>query len=165
MKRMIWSSIAAIVLAAAVAIPVIAQPPQGGGGRGPGRGGVGAGGPGAPLPLLRELNLTDAQREQIRAMTEQRRASGTDPRRKIVDLDRQLQAAIFADTPDPQKIGDLKNAVAAATAEELAARVELQSRIAEILTPEQRAQAREALGKSGGRRGAAPSGRRARVKV
>ena len=163
MKRMIWSSIAAIVLAAAVAIPVIAQPPQGGGGRGPGRGGVGA--PGAPLPLLRELNLTDAQREQIRTMTEQRRATGADPRRKIVDLDRQLQAAIFADTPDPQKIGELKNAVAAASAEELAARVELQSRIAEILTPEQRAQAREALGKSGGRRGAAPSGRRARVKV
>jgi Spy/CpxP family protein refolding chaperone len=117
------------------------------------------------LPLLRELNLTDAQREQIRTMTEQRRATGADPRRKIVDLDRQLQAAIFADTPDPQKIGELKNAVAAASAEELAARVELQSRIAEILTPEQRAQAREALGKSGGRRGAAPSGRRARVKV
>jgi protein CpxP len=163
MKRMIWSSIAAIVLAAAVAIPVIAQPPQGGGGRGPGRGGVGA--PGAPLPFLRELNLTDAQREQIRAMTEQRRTAAADPRRKVMDLERQLQAAVFADAPDPQKIGDLKNAVAAATAEELAARVELQSRIAEILTPEQRAQAREALGKSGGRRGVAPGGRRARVKV
>ena len=163
MKRLIWSGIAAVVLAAAVAIPVIAQPPQGGGGRGPGRGGVGA--PGAPLPLLRELNLTDAQREQIRALTQQRRATGDDPRRKIVDLDRQLQAAIFADAPDSQKIGDLKNAVAAATAEELAARVELQSRIAEILTPEQRAQAREALGKSGGRRGPGSGGRGARVKV
>lgn len=163
MKRMIWSSIAVIVLAAAVAIPVIAQPPQGGGARGFGRGGPGA--PGAPLPMLRELNLTDAQREQVRALTEQRRAQGADPRRKVADLERQLQVAVFADAPDPQKIGDLKNALAAATAEELTARVELQSHIAEILTPEQRAQAREALGKSGGRRGPAPGAKRGRVKV
>ena len=163
MKRMIWSSIAVIALAAAVAIPVIAQPPQGGGGRGWGRGGPGA--PGAPLPILRELNLTDAQREQVRALTAQRRGQGDDPRRKVVDLERQLQVAVFADAPDHQKIDDLKNAVAAATAEELTARVELQSHIAELLTPEQRAQAREALGKSGGRRGPAPGGRRGRVKV
>jgi len=153
MKRTIWLSISAIVLAAAVVIPVIAQPPQGGGGRGPGRGLA----PGAPLGLLRELKLTDVQREQIRALTEQRRGQGDDPRRKVADLERQLRVAVFADAPDPQKIDDLKKAVAAATAEELTARVELQSHIAEILTPEQRAQAREALGKIGGR------GRPARV--
>jgi Spy/CpxP family protein refolding chaperone len=149
MKRTIWLSISAIVLAAAVVIPVIAQPPQGGGERGPGRGM----GPGAPF--LRELNLTDAQREQIRALTEQRRGQGDNPRRKVADLERQLQVAVFADAPDQQKIDDLKKAVAAATAEELTARVELQSHIAEILTPEQRAHAREALGKIGGRGGPA----------
>jgi Spy/CpxP family protein refolding chaperone len=115
--------------------------------------------------MLRELNLTDAQREQVRALTEQRRAQGDDPRRKVADLERQLQLAVFADAPDPQKIGDLKNAIAAAGAEALATRVELQSHIAEILTPEQRAQAREALGKSGGRSGPASAGRRGRVKV
>jgi protein CpxP len=147
MKRTIWLSISAIVLAAAVVIPVIAQPPQGGGGRGPGRGWA----PGAPF--LRELNLTDAQREQIRALTEQRRGQGDDPRRKVADLERQLRVAVFADAPDQQKIDDLKKAVTAATAEELTSRVELQSHIAEILTPEQRAQAREALGKIGGRGG------------
>ena len=157
LKRTIWSGIAVTLLAAAVAIPVIAQPPQGGGGRAGGRGGPGA--PGAALPLLRDLNLTDAQREQIRAFTEQRRTQGGDPRRKIVDLDRQLQVALFADAPDRQKIDDLKTALAAATSEELTARIELQSHIAEILTPEQRAQAREALGKSGGRRGQGPAGR------
>lgn len=163
MKRVIWSSIAAIVVAAAVAIPVIAQPPQGGGGRGFGRGGPGA--PGAAVPMLRGLNLTDAQREQIRALTEARRAQGDDPRRKVADLERQLQVAVFADTPDPQKIGDLKNAIAAASAEAVTARVELQSHIAEILTPEQRAQAREALSKNDARRGPAPGGKRLRVKV
>lgn len=149
MKRTIWLSIPAIVVAAAVAIPVIAQPPQGGGGRGPGRGQV------AGAPFLRDLNLTDAQREQIRALSEQRRAQGDDPRRKVADLERQLRVAVFADAPDPQKIDDLKNAVAAATAEELTARVELQSHIAQVLTPEQRAQAREALEKIGGRGGPA----------
>ena len=149
MKRTVWFSIAAIVLAAAVVVPVIAQPPQGGGGRGPGRGMA----PGAPFGMLRELNLTDAQREQIRALTEQRRGQADNPRRQAADLERQLQVAVFADAPDQQKIDDLKKAVAAATAEELTARVELQSQIAQVLTPEQRAQAREALGKMGGGRG------------
>ena len=151
MKRTIWFSIAAIVLAAAVVVPVIAQPPQRGGGRGPGGGMP----PGAPMGLLRELNLTDAQREQIRALTEQRRGQADNPRRKVGDLERQLQVAVFADAPDQQKIDDLKRAVAAATAEELTARIELQSQIAEVLTPEQRAQAREALGKMQGRGGPA----------
>jgi Spy/CpxP family protein refolding chaperone len=41
-------------------------------GRGPGFGRGGPGGPGAGLPL-RELNLTDAQREQVRQLTQQNR--------------------------------------------------------------------------------------------
>ena len=144
MKRTIWTAAAAMILAAAVAIPVIAQPPQG---RGPG----GPGGPGGagPMPMLRGLNLTDAQREQIRTLSEQRRASG-DPRRTLMDLERQLQTAILADTPDQQKIDDLKNSIAAASAQELASRIEFQSRIAQILTPEQRAQARESVEKGPG---------------
>jgi protein CpxP len=160
MKRMIWSSIAALALAAVVAIPVIAQPPQGGGrgaGRGPGFGG--------PMPMLRGLNLTDAQREQIRTLAEQRRDANDNPARKVADLQRQLQAALFADAPDQQKVDELKSAIVAATTEELTARIELQSRIAQVLTPEQRAQAREALGNAAGRRGAAPGRRAGRVKI
>ena len=147
MKRIVWSAVVAIVLAVAVAIPVIAQQRQGGPGRGPG-------GPG-PLPMLRGLNLTDTQQEQIRALTTAER-SGQNPRRNLMDLERQLQQAILADTPEPQKIDDLKNSIAAATAAELTARIDLQSRIAQILTPEQRAQARDALANGPGRRGAPP---------
>jgi Spy/CpxP family protein refolding chaperone len=73
-----------------------------------------------------------------------------------MDLERQLQTAILADTPDQQKIEELKNSIAAASAQELAARIDLQSRIAQVLTPEQRAEAREAVGKGSGRRGGAP---------
>jgi periplasmic protein CpxP/Spy len=150
MRRTIWSAVAALVLAAAVAIPAVAQPPQGGGrgaGRGPGFDGA--------LPILRGLNLTDAQREQIRTLAEGQRTA-ENPRRNLMDLERQLQVALLADSPDQQKIDELKTSIAAASAAELSARIDLQSRIAQVLTPEQRAQAREALGKAPGRRGARP---------
>jgi protein CpxP len=150
MKRTIWLAVLAVVLAVAVAIPVIAQPPQGG--RGPGRGPGFDGG----LPILRGLDLTDAQREQIRALAQAQRGNDS-PRRNLMDLERQLQTAILADTPDQQKIEELKNSIAAAAAADLTARIDLQSRIAQVLTPEQRAQAREALAK-------APAGRGARGK-
>ncbi len=146
MKRMMWSAVLATALAATVAIPVIAQPPQGmppQGTRGPGRGP----GPEGPLPLLRGLNLTDAQREQIRVISEAQRTADN-PRRNLMDLERQLQVAIFSDAPDQQKIDDLKNSIAAAGAAELTARIDLESRIAQVLTPEQRAQARDALAQS-----------------
>lgn len=150
MRRTIWSVLLAAILGAAVAVPVIAQPPQGG--RGPGRGP----GPDGVLSILRNLNLTDAQREQIRTITEAQRANN--PRRNLMDLERQLQAAIFSDPPDQQKIDDLKNSIAAASAADLAARIDLASRISQVLTPEQRAQAREALAQAPdrGRRGGAP---------
>jgi Spy/CpxP family protein refolding chaperone len=110
--------------------------------------------------MLRGLNLTDAQKEQIKTLTDQRRA-GEDPRRNLMDLERQLQTAIFADVPDQQKIEELKGSIAAASAQDLAARIELESRISQILTPEQRAQARDAVAKGpAGRRGAPPEAAR-----
>jgi periplasmic protein CpxP/Spy len=154
MKRTIWAGAFAALIAIAISVPLVAQPPQGPGGRGGFGGPMGPGGPGMGLPMLRELNLTDAQRDQIRAITEQRRENqANDPGRKVADLERQLQLAIFADTPDQQKAEELKNAIAGAHAEELAARIELETRIAQILTPEQRAQARERLDKGGPPRG------------
>jgi periplasmic protein CpxP/Spy len=158
MKRTLCSSIAVIVVAAA-AIPVLAQPPQG-------RGGPGRGGLGGPMPFIRGLNLTDAQREQIRALTDERRNQAENPGRKVADLDHQLRLALLADTPDLQKVEELKTAIAAAAAEQLSARIELESRIAQILTPEQRAQARDALATPGARRGPPPAGgRRGRAKI
>ena len=163
-KRKIWSSVAVVALAATAAIPVIAQPPQA-----PetsqGRVGPGRGGPGVPLPLLRGLNLTDAQREQVRALTSERRNQGDNPGRKVAELERQLRLAIFADVPDQQKIGEWKTAIDAASAEELTARIDLQTRIAQILTDEQRTQAREALSNNAGRRGPALGRRGGRARI
>jgi len=111
------------------------------------------------------LNLTDAQREQVRGLTEERRNDANSPGRKVAELERQLRAAVFADAPDQQKIEQLKSEVSAAAAEALTARVELEGRIAQILTPEQRAQARQALETREARRGPGAGDRRGGKKI
>jgi Spy/CpxP family protein refolding chaperone len=152
MKSTLWSTAAALVIAAAVAIPVIAQPPQG-------RPGAPWGGRGGGFPILRELSLTDAQREQIRSITLGQRGNPDSPQSKLADLNKQLHLAILADTPDTQKIEELKTSIATASAEALTARIDVQTRIAQVLTPEQRDQAREALAKAQAFRGPRKAGR------
>ncbi len=144
MNSKIWSAAAALVVAVAVAIPLVAQPVQG---DGPRAGRPGFGGRG-PFPILRGLALSEAQREQIRSITQERRTAANGPQRRVGGLHKQLHLALLADTPDGQKIEELKTAIATATAEELTARIDVQTRIAQVLTPEQRTKAREALDKA-----------------
>jgi Spy/CpxP family protein refolding chaperone len=145
-------------IAAAVAVAVTTTISAGAGqlpaGRGPGSG-QGRGGPGGPLPILRQLSLTEAQRAQIKALTDEQRAQndGQSPARKFVELQRALEAAVFADTPDNAQIDQLRAGIAEAEAGRLAARVELQLKIAQILTPEQRKLARELSDRRTGRAG------------
>jgi len=88
--------------------------------------------------------LTDSQREQVKALTdEQRSQDNQGAMRKLGDLQRQLQAAIYADTPDTNQIDQIRASIAEAETAALAARVDLELKIAQILTPEQRKQARE----------------------
>ena len=148
-------TLSTIAVAAAVAVTTAisagaGQPPAG---RGPGSG-QGRGGPG-PLPILRQLNLTETQREQIKALTDDERAQNDaqSPARKLFELQRALEAAIFADTPDNAQIDQLRAGIAQAEAGLLAARVELQLKIAQILTAEQRKLARELSDRRPGRAG------------
>ncbi len=143
MKRFVLLAAAAIMVAAAGSVSVIAQPQ--GFGRGPGRG-MGPDGPG-PMGMLKRLDLTDDQRAQIKAILAERKAEGPD--QKLLDLQKQLHEAIFADTPDESKIGELKTAINAAEAAALNDRVALQLKIAQVLTPEQRLKAREFQGRRG----------------
>ena len=160
MTRTLWMTTAAVALAAVLAVPAAAQDPQG---RGAGRGmGMGPGGPGGrgapagPMAMLRGLQLTDAQREQIRAIHEDVRGSAPEGR-KGMELQRELRQALLADTPDLQTIDALKLAINTAHADALAQRIDVHTRISQVLTAEQRAQARQKAERAGpGARGGRP---------
>jgi Spy/CpxP family protein refolding chaperone len=95
-----------------------------------------------PLPMLARLDLTDAQKEQVRAIVGERPAA--EARQTLDSLRRELRVAVLADSPDTAKIEQLKTSIADAESAALSAEVDLQLRIAQILTPEQRQKAREA---------------------
>ena len=61
----------------------------------------------------------------------------------LAGLERDLNTAVMADSPDTAKIEQLKTAILEAQTAALNERVDLELRIAQILTPEQRQKARE----------------------
>lgn len=125
------------------ALPLLAQGPgqrAGGQGRGPGRGGPGGpDGPPGIFAMVRGLDLTDAQREQLRGLMEANRPAG-DPAEGVRAAEQKLHAAVLADTPDLQAIESLKAALNASHASELDHRIEMMQKVAQILTPAQREQ-------------------------
>jgi Spy/CpxP family protein refolding chaperone len=152
--RTLWTTLAAVLIGALALVTVAAQaqeprqpaPDRQAHGRvfGPGRG-MGLG------PGLARLNLTEQQREQIHAIRQEARSSSEAPETNVGALQRELRAAIFADTPDHAKIDQLKASIAEAQASALDARIAVDLKIAAVLTPEQRAQARELPARGPGR--------------
>jgi len=140
MTRRITIAAAALALSLG-ALPLVAQQPGGGyqaGQRmdGPGRGG--RGGPGGPIvPGLNRLDLSEAQRDQLRAIMDQEHQGGN-PGEKLRQAEQALNAAVFGDTPNPQAIETARAALSAAHGAELDHRIELMQKIAQILTPAQR---------------------------
>lgn len=126
---------------------------QGRGGRGPGRGGPI--GPMGILPGLNQVGLSDAQREQIRAILDQERQSGGDAGKTVRQAEQTLHAAVLADAPDVQAIESAKAALNAAHTAELDRRVELMQKVAQVLTPTQRQQLAQQA-PPGGPRGRGP---------
>jgi Spy/CpxP family protein refolding chaperone len=150
-------AIAAAVLAVSLGtLSLVAQQPgdvqpgprRGGPGQfGPGGRG-GPGGPGGLMPGLNRVDLSDAQREQVRAVLEQERPSGN-PGEKVRQAEQALHAAVLADAANPQAIESAKAALNAAHAAELDHRVELMQKIAQILTPAQRQELAQMPGPGG----------------
>jgi periplasmic protein CpxP/Spy len=120
--------------------------PLRGGPGGPGRFG-GPGGPGGPmgmLPMLgRELNLSDAQRDQIKAIAD----SHKDEWKAIFDRERTareaLNAAISADTVNDALVRQKSAEVAAVEADAAVARAHAHAEVLQILTAEQKAQLKD----------------------
>ena len=143
------SAIAAAALVVATTVSTVAGQPPAGQRPGPA---FGRGGPGGPFPVLGELNLTDDQKAQVKTLLDEERAQtdAQSPGRKLMELQRALAAAVFADVPDAAQIDQLRASIAEAEAAVLAKRVDLQLKIAQILTPEQRQRARELTDRPGG---------------
>lgn len=111
-------------------------------GRGMGPGGPGRGGPMGMLPMLaRDLNLTDAQKDQIKTVAESHR----DEWKALTDRARAahetLQQAVMADTVHEALIRQRSAEVAAVEADLAVARARAHAEVFRILTPEQKAQA------------------------
>jgi Spy/CpxP family protein refolding chaperone len=112
-----------------------------------GPGGPGRGGPGGPGgmfgPELRELDLTDAQHQQVRAIMESHR----DEQRAIGDRIRTarkaLQDAIAADTIDETAIRLKAAEVGAVEADAAVLQAKVRAAVFAILTPEQVKKAKE----------------------
>jgi Spy/CpxP family protein refolding chaperone len=90
------------------------------------------------MPMLRQLNLTDQQREEVRTLMETSRPT-TDPG-QLRDAELKLHTAILGGNPDPQAIDAAKASINAAHAAELDNQIEMLTKIAQILTPDQRQQ-------------------------
>jgi Spy/CpxP family protein refolding chaperone len=125
-----------LALTIGIAAPLAAQTPQGQGGRGRMMG------PGAPFTMLRGLNLTDDQRQQVRAILEQNRPA--EPRQGM-DLDRKLQAAIV--NGDAGAVGTLKTQILQLHEPQIDREIAVIQQIAPILTAQQKEQL---LKRSGG---------------
>jgi Spy/CpxP family protein refolding chaperone len=146
--------IAATLVLSLGTLPLIAQGGGAGfqGGQrtgGPGRGGPG--GPGGIFPGLNRIDLSDPQREQVRAILEQGRQAG-DPGDKLRQAEQALHTALLADAPNPQAVESARAALNAAHAAQLDHRIDLMQKIAQVLTPAQRQQL-AALPGPGGPRG------------
>ena len=117
-----------LALAVAVAAPLAAQP-QGQGGRGRMMG------PGGPFAVLRGLNLTDDQRQQIKAILDQNRP-GVPP--DGMNLERKLHAAIISG--DAGTVETMKTQLLQAREQQIDREIAVLQQIAPILTADQKQQ-------------------------
>ena len=136
---------------ALVAGAAFAQDPgPDGGGRGPGFGGPGFGGPGPGRRggfgrdggfFLRGIDLTDAQRQQIRELVAQQREQNRELVSQLRAAHEAERKAVEATPINEQAIRAAAHAVANTQAELAIRQARLRAEIFALLTPEQRAEA------------------------
>ena len=132
------------------------EPAAQAGRRGPGMMGQGMMGPGGPgmrggpggrfgmfgLPL-RELDLTDAQHQQVRTVMESHRDAQKDIGDRMMTARKALQEAIAAETFSEEAIRAAAGAVGAVEADAAVLQAKVRAEIFAILTPEQVKKAKE----------------------
>jgi protein CpxP len=136
-KSIRLTAVFTLALAALLAVPATAL--AGPGGRGGGhRGPHGDMNPGMRMRMLAErLDLSEEQRAQVRAMSEQHREATLDMRAQLRDARRALREAINAEDSDETTIRSAAAAVAAVEADLAVARAQHRKAFEALLTPEQ----------------------------
>ena len=113
---------------------------------GPGGPGM-RGGPGGPFGMaglpLRDLDLTDAQREQVKAVMESHREEQKTIGDRMVTARKALQAAVAADTLDEAAIRAAAAEVGAVEADAAVMQAKIRTEVSALLTPEQLKKAKE----------------------
>jgi periplasmic protein CpxP/Spy len=135
-SKVLGSAIVAAMIAPLVVISAsFAQP--GGGHRG-GRGfGPGPGmGPFEGLRMLRELDLSDEQRQQVKDVLDKARETGTQS--QLMQARKALQDAVESSTIDEDNIRNLADQVGVAEGNAAVERAHIHQQILQILTDEQR---------------------------
>lgn len=96
------------------------------------------------VAMLRGVDLTDEQKAAIKAIRDAERPAQDGPPADMT-IRRQLEAEVFAEAPDAQKIATLQQQLLQAQSERLAHEIAVQQKVAAVLTAEQRAEIRERL--------------------
>jgi Spy/CpxP family protein refolding chaperone len=100
--------------------------------------------------ISRELNLTDAQKEQAKALFEGQRATEEERHAKLEAIHKQIEAATENGQFDEATVRPLANQQAQLMADEMVDHIRLHSKLLALLTTEQRAKAIEMMKRHGG---------------
>ncbi len=148
LKTSLAAGFVAVVLAAGSGL-VLAQDGQGQRrGPGPGMGGPGMRGPGGPMgmgigPGFRQLDLTDDQKAQVKAIGESHQAEFKAVGEKMRAAREGMRALIEADTLDESAVRAKSVEVAAAEADRAILNAKVRTQTLQILTAEQLAKLKE----------------------
>jgi Spy/CpxP family protein refolding chaperone len=108
------------------------------------------------------LNLTDAQRDQIRTLREAQRKDAQALREKMRAARLQLRQAMRADVPDEAAVRSAAEALAALQADQAVQQARSRSQYMKVLTPEQQARMKQARARAAERAQRAQRAMRAR---
>jgi protein CpxP len=141
-KTIVGSVLAVATSAMLVTAHVVAQQEGGQEGRRPGPGRMHRGFGGFDGLPLRELDLTETQQQEIRAIFEQNREAGRAVGEKLMTARRALQEAAMAESIDESAIRAAAGALANAEAEAAISRARVHAQVWKLLTPEQQEKAK-----------------------
>jgi Spy/CpxP family protein refolding chaperone len=107
--------------------------------------------------ISRELNLTDVQKEQVKAAFEAQKATDAERRAKLDDIRKQIDTATANGQFDEAQVRPLANQQAQLMADEMVDHLRMHSKLYSLLTAEQRTKADQMMKRHGEhRRGPGP---------